>query len=151
MGHRGGFCHVYMCVCESDDGAPLLAPFFHTCSFHTPKQTNKQVCASSSSDPTTATGGAAGDEEAEEEEENEGAGPVLAQGIQYRYDRYEGNGKSPGPVRVVNADGSETPLAPSGGIDDDGSGAGGYVDVGGGGGSVEDLAAQLSTLQSLQM
>lgn len=73
----------------------------------------------------------------------EDATPVLAppQGLKFSYDRYyEGNGRSPGgPLR-----GSEAAAAAA--AAGDGSS---YVD-GGAGQSVDDLAAQLSSLQSFQ-
>lgn len=167
-------CHAYFGMCGMGVCArpcapcgrvqPLIRPFPF---LRTLIQPPKQVCASS--DPTTAGAaagcGGCGDEDDQEEGEEEDADPVLlssslasSQGAaggggnkpKYRYDRYEGGGKSPGPLRVVNEDGSETPLVS--GVDASGGGvAGGYVDVGGGGQSVEDLAAQLSSLQSFQM
>ena len=66
----------------------------------------------------------------------------MAEGLQYRFERYQGNNKSPGPVRVVGLDASETAVSMAAG--------GQYVDVGGGQQSVDDLAAQLSSLQSFQ-
>jgi hypothetical protein len=98
--------------------------------------TPTQVCGSSD----VAAAGAA--KEAAGKEGVDDIAPALAEGIKYRYERYQGNGKSPGPLRVVGPDGSETAAS---------MGEGGYVDVGGGSESVQDLAAQLSSLQYFQV
>lgn len=89
---------------------------------------------------------AVAEEEYEDEEEQEQAArppPPAQEPKKYTFERYQGNGKSPGPLRVVGEDGQETAVV-TGAADGEG-----YVDVSGSQ-SVEDLAAQLSSLQSFQ-